>query len=61
MSGISPFTQAGFELAKGGLWKPRDHTLPPIVYGLKLLNFKAPFFDIGMYSNILDGKCRWIF
>jgi hypothetical protein len=50
MSGISPFTQAGFELAKGGLWKPRDHTLPPIVYGLKLLNFKSPFFDIGMYT-----------
>ncbi|CAF4977960.1 unnamed protein product [Rotaria sp. Silwood1] len=49
MSGISPFTQAGFELAKAGLWKPRDHTLPPIVYGLKLLNFKAPFFDIEMY------------
>ncbi|CAF0891985.1 unnamed protein product [Adineta ricciae] len=49
MSGISPFTQAGFELAKGGLWKPRDHTLPPIVYGLKLLNFKAPFFDIEMH------------
>ncbi|CAF1153492.1 unnamed protein product [Adineta steineri] len=49
MSGISPFTQTGFELAKGGLWKPRDHTLPPIVYGLKLLNFKAPFFDIEMH------------
>ncbi|CAF1047793.1 unnamed protein product [Rotaria magnacalcarata] len=49
MSGISPFTQAGFELAKAGLWKPRDHTLPPIVYGLKLLNFKAPCFDIEMY------------
>jgi tRNA U55 pseudouridine synthase TruB len=49
MSGISPFTQAGFELAKAGLWKPRDHTLPPIVYGLKLLNFKPPFFDIEMH------------
>ena len=47
MSGISPFTQTGFELAKAGLWKPRDHTLPPIVYGLKLLKFKPPFFDIG--------------
>jgi len=51
MSGISPFPQAGFELAKGGLWKPRDHTLPPIVYGLKLLNFKPPFFDIGRSIN----------
>ena len=47
MSGISPFTQSGFELAKNGLWKPRDHTLPPIVYGLKILDFKPPFFDIG--------------
>ena len=47
MSGISPFTQTGFELAKAGLWKPRDHTLPPIVYGLKLLNFQRPFFDLG--------------
>lgn len=49
MSGISPFTQAGFELAKTGLWKPRDHTLPPIVYALNLLGYRAPFFDIEMF------------
>ena len=54
MSGISPFTQAGFELAKASLWKPRDHTLPPIVYGLKLVNFKAPLFDIGMLIDLLN-------
>ena len=49
MSGISPFTQAGFELAKTGLWKPRDHTLPPIVYALKVLRYQVPFFDIEMF------------
>ncbi|CAF1626773.1 unnamed protein product, partial [Didymodactylos carnosus] len=46
LSGISPFTQAGYDLAKVGLWKPRDHTLPPIVYGLKLLEYKPPYFKI---------------
>ena len=54
ISGVSPFTQAGFELAKAGLWKPRDHTLPPIVYGLKLVNFKPPFFDVGMCRKFIE-------
>ena len=54
MSGISPFTQSGFELAKADLWKPRDHTLSPIVYGLKLLDFKKPIFHIGRSSNLLN-------
>ncbi|CAF0829380.1 unnamed protein product [Didymodactylos carnosus] len=50
LSGISPFTQAGYDLAKVGLWKPRDHTLPPIVYGLKLLEYKPPYFKIEIHA-----------
>jgi hypothetical protein len=49
MSGISPFTQADFELANEGLWKPPDHSSPPNACVLKLLQYQVPFFDIEMY------------
>jgi hypothetical protein len=51
--GLDIQTQAGYEIAKQGLLRPKDHSTPPIVYSIKCLELDGAFFKIGKIFSFL--------
>jgi hypothetical protein len=49
--GINIQTQESYELASSGLLRPKDNNTPPIIYSIKCIDYRRPFFKYGKRSR----------
>ena len=54
-AGVQPNSQEAYEMACQGIIRPQDSDSPPVLYGVKCIEFTPPDFTLGkFYSGSLS-------
>jgi mitochondrial mRNA pseudouridine synthase TRUB2 len=56
--GVDLNSQEGYELASNGLLRPSTNNTPPIVYSIKCVELKKPFFKLEIHT--INETCRFL-
>ncbi|KAK3087572.1 hypothetical protein FSP39_007673 [Pinctada imbricata] len=57
-SGVSPDSQEAYELAVKGMIRPLTPNTPPILYGIKCIEFEPPDFTLEIHS--INENCDYL-
>jgi hypothetical protein len=49
--GIDLQSQESYDLASRGLLRPMDNKSPPIIYSIRCLEYRAPYFKLGKWNG----------